>query len=366
MAKDEPQRAAEVGGAGPCARLVREILDRLATPEVRDRILSDALLEAALSEVPSDPSGFGSFACGPLRDAVEEALGEDEAAAVIADISPAFVNDGGSTSSGVRRRKGAALAPPSADAPVVLIASANAREVDALTERLKRPAKVIAAFDVFALLSAASRHHESSVTLLLNDEMPAVRPGTLATLARLLPPGARIITWGRADVAPEQREPKPNVEWIRLGSVEDVEAVADVCLSLWPTATLRDDLATPKAVPPRRVVVAHDDAIWRARVTRLLSEAGYVVLSAPDGFMALERCIDEEPVAVIAALEMTTLDGTQLAALLRSRFEEDAPPVLLVADGPLPEPPAGVMAMIRSDAIEDDLIAELAAWIGPG
>lgn len=366
MAKQEPQRSVDIGGASPCARLVREVLDRLATIEVRDRILGEALADAALAEVPSDPASFGSFACGALRDAVERALGEEAAAAVITDVSPAFTHDGASTSSGVRRRKGASLAPPSAGAPVVLIASANAPEVDALVERLKRPAKVIAAFDVFALLSAASRHLDTSVTLLLNDEMPAVRPSTLATLARVLPPGTRIITWGRGDVEPERREQKPNVEWVRLGPVEDIEAVADVCLAMWPSRTVRDDDSTSREVHPRRVVIAHDDPAWRARVSRLLSEAGYSVLSAPDGFMALERCIDEEPVAVVAALSMSALDGMQLAALLRSRFAEDAPPVLLVCDGPLPEPPPGVMAMIRSDTIEQDLLAELAAWIGPG
>src|SRR5690606_14957276 len=114
--------------------------------------------------------------------------------------------------------------------------------------------------------------------------------------------------------------------------------------------------AIPRAGPRRRVVVAHDDAAWRARVGRMLDEAGYAVASAPDGFMALEHCIEELPSAVIAAMQMSTLDGAQLAALLRSRFGDDAPPVLLVAAGPLPEPPPGVMAMIRSDAIDDDLL----------
>lgn len=123
----------------------------------------------------------------------------------------------------------------------------------------------------------------------------------------------------------------------------------------------------PRAQPARRVVLAHDDdAAWRARVGRMLTEAGYAVLSAPDGFMALERCIDEAPSAVIAGLTMATLDGAQLAALLRTRFGDDAPPVLLVAGGPLPEPPSGVAAMIRSDTLEEDLLPELAAWIGTG
>lgn len=362
---NEAQKGARVGGDGPCARLTREALDRLATPEVRDRILTQALVEATLADVPDDPSSFGSFACGSLREAVARVLGEDEASAVIADLSPAFAQDGSSTSSGVRRRKGASLAAPRTDAPVVLVASHDAAAVDVLVSRLKERAKVIAAYDVFALLEAASRHLTSPLTVLLDDGMPAVRPSTLATLARVLPPGTRIIVWGTGDVHPEQRADTPPIDWMRLGSVEDVEAVADVCLATWPEAR-HSSPAIPRAQPARRVVLAHDDAAWRARVSRMLTDAGYVVLSAPDGFMALERCIEAMPSAVIAALSMSTLDGAQLAALLRSRFGDDAPPVLLVASGPLPEPPAGVMAMIRSDAIDDDLIPELAAWIGTG
>jgi hypothetical protein len=35
----------------------------------------------------------------------------------------------------------------------------------------------------------------------------------------------------------------------------------------------------------------------------------------------------------------------------------------LVSDGPVPELPPGVVAVIRSAAIEDDLLPELAAWL---
>ncbi len=364
MAQEDPERRADTGGTGPCARLSREVLDRLATTEVRDRIVTAALEDAGLTEIPEDAPTFGSFACGSLRDAVERALGDEAASAVITDLSPVFAQESTTTSSGVRRRKGASLAPPRLGAPVVVVASADAAHVDALVSRLKDRAKVIAAFDVFALLSAASRHVSSPLTLLLDDAMPAMRPSTLATLGRVLPPGTRIITWGAGGVAPEPRKEAPSVHWVRLGPVEDVEAVADVCVAMWsgmdPTSP-----PMPRPEPGRRVVVAHDDASWRARVSRMLTEVGYEVLSAPDGFMALERCIDEGPSAVVAALHMAALDGAQLATLLRSRFEEEAPPVILVCDGDLPEPPAGVMAMIRADAIEQDLLAELAAWIGP-
>jgi CheY-like chemotaxis protein len=363
VAKELPRDVRETGAVGPCARLTREVLDRLASPEVRDAIIRSSLSNADLSEIPEDPATFGSWACGALRDTVELTLGEDAASAVIADLSPAFGTDTDKAASGVRRRKRASLAAPSEGAPVVVVASSDPIAVDQIVGRLKDRAKVIAAYDVFALLSAVSQQRQP-ITLLLNDDMQAMRPSTVATLERVLAPGARVIAWGAAGLGPERREPSKLLDWIGLGNVEDVDAVADMCIALWPDVPASVSEQTPKKVALRTVVVAHNDARWRAHVSRLLTDAGYVAISAPDGFMALERCIDDEPSAVIAAYAMDTLDGPALASLLRSRFGDDAPPVLLVADSPLPAPPAGVMAVILNGAVEDDLLPELASWIG--
>lgn len=328
-------------------------------------VLLRALANAGLTGVPEDSASFASFACGPLCDAVEKALGEEASEAVLADLNPAFAaQQTHGTSSGVRRRQRHSLAPPSENAPIVLIASAKPSEIDALVPRLRERAKVVAAYDIFALLSAAQKYLTTPLTLLLNDEMPAIRPSTLATLARVLPSGTKVIVWGNGRIEPEVREGAQTVEWLRLGPVEDLDAVADVCLAHLPRSF--EEVVAQRPTSPPRILVAHDDAGWRARVVRQLEAAGYAPSSAPDGFMALERCIDEQPAAVIAGLEMSTLDGAQLAALLRSRFGGETPPVILVASGPLPEPPAGVVALLRDDAPEADLLAEIGVWVGPG
>jgi CheY-like chemotaxis protein len=342
--------------------LLMEALNRLASPDVSERILRDALGAAGMTSVPDDSASFGSFACGPLSDTVDDVLGPEAADAVLT----AFVSEEGEASSGVRRRKRHSLAAPSADAPVVLIASATPGEVDALVPRIRDRAKVVAAYDIFALLQAAQKYLTSSLTLLLNDEMPAVRPSTLATLARVLPPGTRVVVWGAARVEPEAREQPTNVEWIRMGAVEELDAVADMCLAILPQAPEEEVEEEERPAEAPKVLVAHDGAGWRARMCRALSAAGYRPVSAPDGFMALEQCIDETPAAVVAGLRMSTLDGAQLAALLRSRFADAGPPVILVAEGPLPDPPAGVVGLVRSDADSDELIAEVRAWAGPG
>lgn len=361
MANEERQSA-----PGPFARLLTETLARLASAEISERIVKTALVAEGLSRIPEDAATFGSFACGPLCDAVEDQLGAEAAEAVLTDLGPAFVSDDeGENTSGVRRRKRHSLQAPTENAPVVLIASGRPAEVDALVPRLRDRVKVVAAYDIFALLQAAQKYMTAPITLLLNDAMPAIRPSTLATLARVLPPGTRVIVWGDANVVPENREQTTSVEWIRMGRVEELDAVADMCLAMLPKSLEEAD-EPPAPVEAPRVVVAHRDATWRAAASRALEDAGYEPMSVPDGFMALERCIDERPAAVVAGIHMPTLDGPQLAALLRSRFPDDLPSVILVTDGELPEPPAGVVAVIDDREPPEDIVAQVRAWIGPG
>ncbi len=341
---------------GHHARLLREALGRLASVEVLDSVLDDALRRHGLEAVPEDAATFGSFACGALREAVSDRLGDEAAEAVLADLAPAFLSD--PPDSGVRRRKRHSLAAPSEDAPVVLLGSGHPALVDALTPRLRNRAKVVAAYDIFALLQAAQSYPSADLLLVIDDAMEAVRPSTLGTLARLLPEGTKVILFGPNDAAPELRDGIERVEWLRLGNVTDFDAVADMCL-----AALPDDGEAAQLEPAPKLVIAHGDATWRARITRALVQAGYAPVSAPDGFMALEQCIDEEPAAVIAGLHMPTLDGHQLVALLRSRFGRKAPPVILVAEGELPEPSPGVFALVQQDAPDDDLLAEVAACV---
>lgn len=346
---------------GHHALLLREAIGRLASTEVLDALLDEALRRHGVEAVPEDAATFGSFACGALREAVTDRLGEEAAEAVLADLAPAFLSD--PPDSGVRRRKRHSLAAPVRDAPVVLVASGRPAHVDALIPRLRDRAKVVAAYDIFALLQAAQSYPTADLVVVIDDAMEAVRPSTLATLGRLLPEGAKVILFGPNDTQPELRGDPYRVEWLRLGDVRDIDAVGDMCV-----AALPDDepAPAPRAERAPRLVLAHGDPTWRARVSRTLEEAGYAPSSAPDGFMALERCIDEEPAAVIAALDMPTLDGAQLVALLRSRFGADAPPVILVAEGELPEPPPGVVALVAQDAPVDDLVFEVAACVGVG
>lgn len=344
---------------GPFARLLREALGRLAAPELSQDLVQRSLEGVGLPAIPDDPHGFATFACGAFHDAVLDALGEQAAEAILMDLSPAFAIEDEERSSGVRRRQRHSLAPPTDDAPIVVIASHLPGDVDALVPRLRERAKVVAAYEIFGLLQAIERRRARPLTLILNDGLLAGHPSALGTLARLLPADAKVVLFG----SPDQEVPSGTGHWLRLGTVEDLDAVVDVGLSLLPKPTMNErETMPPEPRPAPKILLAHDDPAWRARFASLLAKAGYETLSAPDGFMALERCIDELPDAVIAGYHMPTLDGVQLAALLDSRFNGAGPFVLLVAEGALPEPPFGTVAVVSRDSAED-VLTELATMI---
>ena len=104
--------------------------------------------------------------------------------------------------------------------------------------------------------------------------------------------------------------------------------------------------------PVAMVVDPQHDA--RSRTTKLLQQAGYRVLSAADGNVALAMCVRTRPTVLVSTLELPGLSGEKLVALLRVAFGEDAPKVLLLADDakppfPLDQPLAPVMTRSQAD-----------------
>lgn len=65
---------------------VREALDSVVAPSVRDRVLASALAEHAGTDVPNHPVEFEEFLCGPLRRALIDSLGEDAGQAVFEEL----------------------------------------------------------------------------------------------------------------------------------------------------------------------------------------------------------------------------------------------------------------------------------------
>ena len=65
---------------------VKETLDSVVTPSVRDTILSRALAAVKKSELPTEPRAFEEFLQGPLHDALVKALGPELGLSVSSEL----------------------------------------------------------------------------------------------------------------------------------------------------------------------------------------------------------------------------------------------------------------------------------------
>src|SRR5262245_47947149 len=88
----------------PMTLLVIEAVERVASPDARDSVLHLALADGGVATVPEDPEAFRKFVLGPLKRAMELALGLDLAHAVLSDLSPLVERAATTTTSGVRTR----------------------------------------------------------------------------------------------------------------------------------------------------------------------------------------------------------------------------------------------------------------------
>jgi AmiR/NasT family two-component response regulator len=84
------------------------------------------------------------------------------------------------------------------------------------------------------------------------------------------------------------------------------------------------------SAPPRRVVVAEDEALIRLDVVEMLRDAGYdVVAEAADGEQAVQLAEEHRPDLVVMDIKMPVLDG--ISAAERIAGARIAPVVLLTA-----------------------------------
>jgi CheY-like chemotaxis protein len=89
-------------------------------------------------------------------------------------------------------------------------------------------------------------------------------------------------------------------------------------------------LAAPHSIMPKsktRILVVEDDATVRQTISRLLSDEGYDVSIAVDGFDALLQLQQKIPDVILSDLNMPQMSGFELLSVVRRRFPE----ILVVA-----------------------------------
>jgi len=108
------------------------------------------------------------------------------------------------------------------------------------------------------------------------------------------------------------------------------------------------------------IVDDESDILFLLKMT--LEAAGYAVLEAENGAVALEHVARVRPDLVVTDLMMPVMDGRELITRLRSAPVTSDVPVILVSANPNGE--AGAQAVLRKPFRQEDLIARVRALLG--
>jgi len=124
----------------------------------------------------------------------------------------------------------------------------------------------------------------------------------------------------------------------------------------------------PPATGPT-IMVIDDSSTIRRSAEIFLTQAGYRVVVAEDGFAALAKINDHHPALVFCDILMPRLDGYQTCALIKKSARFNATPVLMLsskdglfdrARGTL----AGSSAYLTKPFTKDSLLAAVREHVG--
>ncbi len=111
-----------------------------------------------------------------------------------------------------------------------------------------------------------------------------------------------------------------------LLDVASLERASQSKRKLGSSLTMRRRMAVQRT----RVLVVDDSLSVRRSMEQLLEDAGYEVITAADGFLALESVRTQMPAVVLTDLEMPNLNGLDLTKRLRELPQFMATPVVMI------------------------------------
>ena len=214
----------------PIARMVREAIETVATPDVRVQILHRALHMAQQHEIPEAGAQLHRFVDKHLRTAMAFYLGNEAAEAVMANLEPMVTyaekvssNPPRKTArpdptkrlgrqrqhSGVNRRqsdpsaldtsKYPTVQPTGSALPMVFVATSNRSRCAAIADQVGDTAAVQQIEDVVAFLDNLKATASLSPMVVIDCVEASVQPSTIATLAHELPGGSSVLIWGATE-----------------------------------------------------------------------------------------------------------------------------------------------------------------------
>jgi hypothetical protein len=243
----------------PIARMVREAIETVATPEVRVQILHRALHMAREHEIPTAGTALHRFVDQHLRAAMAFYVGNEASEAVMQNLEP-MVSYAEKISSkpphkttrpdptrklsrerqhsGVSRKesldpsmldtsKYPTVQPTGTALPMVFVATRSRSRCAEIAERVGNAAAVQQIEDVVAFLDNLKATASLSPMVVIDCVEASVQPSTIATLAHELPHGSAVLVWGAGEQDRELTElANGDHGWLRCGAEATPDDVA--------------------------------------------------------------------------------------------------------------------------------------------
>jgi hypothetical protein len=214
----------------PIARMVREAIETVATPDVRVQILHRALHMAREHEIPQAGTALHQFVDKHLRTAMAFYVGNEATDAVMQNLEPMVsYAEKVSTSppresvrpdatrplgrerqdSGLNRReldpsaldtsKYPTVQPTGSALPMVFVATSSQARCEEIAKHVGPLAAVQQIEDVVAFLDNLKATASLSPMIVIDCVEASVQPSTIATLAHELPGDSAVLIWGATD-----------------------------------------------------------------------------------------------------------------------------------------------------------------------
>ncbi|KPK13744.1 MAG: hypothetical protein AMJ62_14525 [Myxococcales bacterium SG8_38] len=250
----------------PIARMVREAIETVATPEVRVQILHRALHMAREHEVPHSGEALRAFVRKHLRTAMAFYLGEDATEAVMQNLEPLVALAEKTSSappkdkrrpddtrrlgrerqrSGLTRKetpspaetdtsKYPTVQPLGSALPMVFVATRSAERCRQIQKHIGGRAAVQQIGDVVAFLDNLKATASLSPLVVIDCVEASVQPSTIATLSHELPESSAVLIWGATEQHRDLTDLAAGDEgWLRCGveaTPSDVAALIHMLL----------------------------------------------------------------------------------------------------------------------------------------
>ncbi len=248
------------------AQALREALDSVVAPEVRDEVIQRALRAEGLDSPPVHQGAFLDFVRRPVHASLERVVGKKTALAAVNEVHRlmGIHDDFADGSSEIRRISELSVPPVRTGSsgpvkreksdqrgakrlaqhearhtmpvsqglpPAVLIATTDVSTSQQLAACLEGIASVQALDDLFLLMEEVHNAKDRSLVVIIDGQMSPISAATIAALGPELPEHAHVLLWRTSLVSKEQAHVlwSKSKDWLRIPEDHTVDQIAELC-----------------------------------------------------------------------------------------------------------------------------------------